>query len=238
MPTLTDDQLLTLNRAGLVAQLLAGAAHEVNNALLVISGTAELLEDGIDTPAAAAKGLARIRSQATKAAAALDALVTFAHGTSNTPGRVDLRDAVAAAIALRRFAIARAGLSISSTAPAEGGFVVDGSPVLMQQAILNLLTNAESALAGVPGGTIRVDLEERDGRALLRVADSGPGVPPDQRARIFEAFRTTTDHRASAGLGLAAARCIAGSTGGDLELEDPASGASFVMAWPLKRAPH
>ncbi|MGH9372047.1 MAG: sensor histidine kinase [Vicinamibacterales bacterium] len=233
MDTLTDDDLVTLNRAATVARLLAGVAHEVNNALLVISGTAELLEDQTDAPDAVAKGLARVRSQSARAAAAIGEVLAFARGAPDARGRVNLREAAADAVALRTYAIGRAGLKVTVSAPEDRSVVVEGSRVLLLQALLNLLTNAEQALSGVPGGSIRVELGEEAGRARLRVADTGHGVPAEERTRIFEPFMTTRDRRQSSGLGLTAARRIARIHGGTLEVDVTPSGASFVLELPM-----
>ena len=67
----TPDDVLTLNRAATVAQLLSGVLHQVNNSLQVIGGTAEMLEQQIGPADAAARSLARIRTQSVKAGAAI-----------------------------------------------------------------------------------------------------------------------------------------------------------------------
>jgi signal transduction histidine kinase len=227
------DDLVTLNRAAVIARLLAGAAHEVNNALLVIGGTAELLEDRVDSPEAVGKGLARIRAQTAKAAGAVSEVLSFARGAPDARGSVNLRETAAAAVGLRSYAIGRAGLTIDFAAPEAVAFIVEGSRVLLQQAILNLIANAEQALAGTRGGAIRVALSERDGFADLRVSDTGGGVPEAERARIFEPFVTTRGRDESTGLGLPAARRIAEMHGGSLTLREASTGAEFVLTLPL-----
>jgi signal transduction histidine kinase len=77
-PGPSDDDLLLLNRAATVAHLLAGATHDVNNALLVISGSAEVLEQRPPSPEALERGLTRIRSQSTRAAAVIAEVLSFA----------------------------------------------------------------------------------------------------------------------------------------------------------------
>jgi signal transduction histidine kinase len=229
---ITDDQLLTLNRASVVARLLAGMAHEVNNSLLVIGGTAELLEDGTSSAEAVTSGLARIRSQTGRAAAGIADVLAFARGVPSARSRVNLAELTGASVALRAYAIGRARLKVEFTPPEEG-VAVQGSRVLLQQAILNLIANAEQALAGAQGGVIRIDLTRSDGMASLLVADTGPGVPADRRDRIFEVFESTGDPESSPGLGLPAARKIAEQHGGRLVLEEVSAGAAFLMELPL-----
>jgi signal transduction histidine kinase len=81
------------------------------------------------------------------------------------------------------------------------------------------------------GGTLRVELDSRDGWATVTVTDSGPGVPAELRERIFEPFFTTRP--GGSGLGLAASRAIAESHGGTLELDAEARGATFVLRLPV-----
>jgi signal transduction histidine kinase len=233
MAPLTEDDVITLNRAATVARLLAGVAHEVNNSLLVIGGTAELLEDTPPGAEALAKGLGRIRSQSAKAAAAISDVLSFARDASTTRGRVNLRELVASSVGLRTYAISRAGLKIDFQADGEATFLVQGSRVLLQQAVLNLITNAEQALAGKPGGRIHVELVARDGRAVLSVTDTGAGIPESDRARIFDPFVTTRDRSQSSGLGLAAVRHIAQSHDGAITIADGTAGATFVFDLPL-----
>ena len=93
--------LLTLNRAATVARLLAGVAHEVNNALQVIGGTTELMQTTPGLPASVADGLQRIAVQNTRAAAAIQEVMLFARQKDAT-GRTNLREIASRSVALRR----------------------------------------------------------------------------------------------------------------------------------------
>ena len=80
-----------------------------------------------------------------------------------------------------------------------------------------------------------VTLAERDGDAVLTVADDGPGIPADERERVFQRFTRLDDARSAdggAGLGLAIARDIAERHGGTLTLDD---GSRFVLRLPVER---
>jgi two-component system NtrC family sensor kinase len=232
---LTTGDLVTLNRAATVARLLAGVTHEVNNALHVISGTAELMEENPAAADAVARGAGRIRSQTARAASAIAEVLAFARDNPDARGRVNVREIAARSVALRKFSIGRAGLSIAFEAPESPGFIADGSRVLLQQAVLNLIANAEQALAGQRGGAITVILAADDRSLTLRLADNGPGVDAGVRDRIFDPFVTTRSRQEFTGIGLTAARHIAETHGGSLTLEDAPSGASFALRLPLAR---
>lgn len=230
MPGPTD--LLTLNRAATVARLLSGVAHEVNNALQVIGGTTELLQTTPGLPQSVLDSLQRIAVQNSRAATAIQEVMTFARQKVDGVARTNLREIANRSAALRSFAIGRARLSIAVDAPPTGRFLVNGNAGLLQLAMLNLIVNAEQALAGQQGGAIRVALEDAPGYVVLRVSDNGPGVDQTAADDVFESFFTTRSRDDASGLGLSAARLVAEQCGGTLTIEDRAPGATFVMRLP------
>ena len=143
-----------------------------------------------------------------------------------------MREVVTRSIALRSYAIGRARLTITPRIPAEGVFRVEGSAALLQQALLNLIVNAEQSLTGHTGSAITVDLERQDESIVVRVADDGPGVDPTVASRIFDAFVTTRPRTEASGIGLTAARAIAEAHRGTLAHEAGSPGAVFVLRLP------
>jgi signal transduction histidine kinase len=224
--------LLTLNRAATVVRLLSGVTHEVNNALQVIGGTTELLQAMPGLPAPVVDGLQRIAVQNTRAATAMQEVMTFARQKVDGSVRSNLREIAARSVALRSFAIGRARLSIAVDAPPTGRFLVSGNAALLQLALLNLIINAEQALAGQHGGAIRLALEESAGHVVLRISDNGPGVERTAVKDLFTPFFTTRPRDEASGLGLWVARLVAEQGGGTLVLEDRSPGATFVMRLP------
>jgi signal transduction histidine kinase len=224
--------LLTLNRAATVARLLAGVAHEVNNALQVIGGTTELLQVAPDLPPPVADGLQRIAVQNARAANAIQEVLLFARQKMDVVGRTNLREVANRSVALRSFAIGRARLSITVDAPATGRFLVTGNDALLKLAVLNLIVNAEQALARHPGGAIRVSLEESASEVVLQVSDNGPGVNDAAAENLFESFFTTRPRDEASGLGLSVARLVAEQCGGTLTLEPSDAGARFALRLP------
>ena len=115
---------------------------------------------------------------------------------------------------------------------AVSGAQLRGNPDELARAVRNLLDNAARHACS----TITVSLRETDHAIRLVVADDGPGVPVEQRDRIFERFTRLDDARArdngGAGLGLAIAHEIVAAYGGSITLEDT-PGARFVMMFLL-----
>jgi signal transduction histidine kinase len=107
----------------------------------------------------------------------------------------------------------------------------------IRQVMLNLLNNAMQAMpAG--GGRIRVSTELTGESILIRVEDSGCGIPPEHLERIFEPFFTTKPPSKGTGLGLSISRAIVERHGGTLRVEStPGRGTTFTVALPVAGAP-
>ena len=230
-PEASDDALIGLNRLATVARLLSGAVHEVNNALQVISGTVEVLESRPDVPAAYRDSLARLRQQSSRAAAALAQVLLFTRAERDGRIPVNVRELAQESLALRDFAIRRARLSTRFEAEEQAVFLVTGNRGALQQALLNVLMNAEQALSGTTG-TIVVQLVGDSRSVTLRVIDEGPGIPFDPPERAFHPFVTTNEPFEAAGLGLWAARALVEQNGGTLTIEPRPAGVAFVMTLP------
>jgi C4-dicarboxylate-specific signal transduction histidine kinase len=102
----------------------------------------------------------------------------------------------------------------------------------IQQALINLLVNAEEALAGQAERQLRITLSRAAGRLQLAIADSGPGVAVELRERIFEPFFTTRGSDRAIGLGLTVSAALAAAHGGRVSLADGGPGATFVLELP------
>ena len=231
----SDEVLLALNRSATAARLLSGAVHEVNNALQVISGSVEILQGRSDLGDPVARALERIRNQSARAAGALADVLVFTKSTVDETGTLDLRETINYCVGVRRFAIHRAGLSVRFEPDPAVTYLVEGTRGLIQQAILNLIVNAEQALVG-SRGTIEVELRTATPWIEVRVSDEGGGVKLVPNERAFEPFVSTRDPRQGAGLGLWAARAIAEVHGGTVTSEDRPGGAVFVLRLPAAKS--
>jgi C4-dicarboxylate-specific signal transduction histidine kinase len=111
--------------------------------------------------------------------------------------------------------------------------LVHGDERTVLQIVLNLILNAEDALAGQPRRELRLIVDRNAAVGTLTVADTGHGVEDGIRVRIFEPFFTTRGERA-VGLGLPVAGQLAAHAGGQVQLRDTAPGATtFVVELPL-----
>ncbi len=127
---------------------------------------------------------------------------------------------------LRRLAGPRAHLELA-LGDACGAVVADPSQV--EQALLNLVTNARDAMP--EGGRLVIETARQDGDLRLTVRDTGVGIPPELRAQLFEPFFTTK--REGHGLGLATVYGVVTGAGGRVEVEsEPGRGSAFHLLLP------
>jgi len=148
-------------------------------------------------------------------------------GTSRATEPLDFDDVV-----LEEVARARVGAGVAVDTTAVSGAPVRGNREDLRRLVRNLVENAVRHAAHA----VRLELSLVDGRARLDVVDDGPGVPADERERVFDRFYRADDARArgagGTGLGLAIARAIAEGHGGTLSLADGDGGAHFVLHLP------
>ena len=202
IPTYSLDppQLMRLNRLATVARLVAGLAHELNNTLQVVSGLVELLTDRPDLPPDTIARLQKIGGQADKATTAIRQVLGYTRDvTTPEAAVVDLTNVVEQALALRRYQLGRLGIAVSVDRPPLMNCHVRGDERQLVQALLNLVMNAEEAMAGQPKRQLRIALAPVDSTIHVHVEDSGPGVPDEIRSRIFMPFFTTRATRSLGG---------------------------------------
>ncbi|MEO8291742.1 MAG: HAMP domain-containing sensor histidine kinase [Actinomycetota bacterium] len=217
-------------------RFVADASHELRTPLTSIGGYAQLFRHGAaDHPDDLAKTMDRIEREAARMGVLVEDLLLLARmdeGMTVSRTSFDL-----AALAARAVEDARAadptGGKISLTAPAP--VPVEADEDRLKQVLDNLLANARAHTP--PGTPVAVRVAGHEGTAVLEVADEGPGVPPEDRTRVFERFYRADESRSrsgggGAGLGLAIAAEIARAHGGTLELVPTDVGATFRLTLP------
>jgi len=216
----------------------ADASHELRTPLTALRSVGEVALRSAPSPEEQREVIGSMLEEVDRLTRLVDDLLLLARGDAGhlrpRRERCDLA-ALAREIADRLLVLAeekRQSLRVDAAVAVE----VCGDPVLLRQALQNLLDNAIEH--GPEGSEIQVAVARGDGAAIAEVVDHGPGVPAEHRERIFERFyrvdpaRSRT--RGGAGLGLAIARWIAQAHGGRIELSDTAGGgATFRVRLPL-----
>lgn len=229
----TRARLLQSEKLAALGQLSATIAHEVRNPLAVIRSAAQSLGERVAPGDVESERAARfITAEIDRLTNVVGSLLAFARPLRLEPRPVGVAELFDAALQLAGPDLARARIQVARPTlltPLQVLADVD----LFRQVLVGLLANAVEA-AG-PDGTIALDVHARGERVAIEIADSGPGVPPDLRARIFEPFFTTRAR--GTGLGLPIARQIVEAHGGTLEVgERRGGGARFTVDLPAARA--
>lgn len=228
-----DSMVVALDRAERARQaLVADVAHELRTPVAILQAETEALVDGVRpvTP----ETLASLHEEAVRLGQRIEDLQTLASadaaGLSLERRCVDLGDTAAHAADLLAGRFTAAGLRLErSLAPAP----VWGDARRLHQVVTNLLDNACKFTPS--GGVVRLEVHPVNGQGELTVADSGPGVPPEERSRVFDRFyRGSAGVRtAGSGIGLAVVAQIVGALGGEVAIGDPPDGgACFVVRLP------
>jgi two-component system NtrC family sensor kinase len=219
-----------------LGQFVAGIAHELNNPLQGVLGHLELLRATGAFPKALRRDIQRIYREADRAAKIVRNLLVFAGTKRLVRRRTSINATLSRVLALRAHAFRAVGIEVVRRHD-ERLPRVKGDPLLLQQAMLNIVLNAEQAIAS--GGRIETRtrlLEENGERAIVvEIRDTGPGIPPAVLSRIFEPFYTTKEVGKGTGLGLAITYGIIQEHGGQIVVSNhPDGGAVFTVRLPVE----
>lgn len=230
-----------------LGEMATGMAHELNQPINIIHmaaqnalGEVQPLEPDEPTPAPTPEVLAfvtekldTILSQTRRAASLISHMRVFGRVPEQAPVPFDARQACTVAHDLVGQQIRTRGISLELALDERPAMVL-GHQTLLEQVIVNLLVNARDAVAAKDDGERRIDLSCRavDGRVVIEVRDSGPGVADAIRDRIFDPFFTTKEVGRGTGLGLAISYGIIKEMGGKIFLAPSKSGANFRIELP------
>jgi signal transduction histidine kinase len=226
-------QVIRQERLAAVGQLVSGVAHEINNPLQAILGFAELLQMQANVPEEVKGDLVLIQKESARACGIIRNLALFARQQTGDAGPVRLADVIASVAELRQRRLESEDIELC---------VRDDShqPVLavlaeLQQVVLNFVVNAEQAIvmSGRRPGRITIRTRDEGDRVILEVEDTGPGIPHENEAKLFQPFFTTKPVGQGTGLGLSVSYGIIDSLGGHIGYRRaPAGGAIFYFDLP------
>jgi signal transduction histidine kinase len=231
----TQLQLIQSEKLAAVGQLTAGIVHDVKNPLAVIKGLAELLQDDTGMSDETRRELKVIKESAEKANRIVSDLLKFSRQTTSELRPQDLRETVEAALRLTTYLIREARVQLVSDIPAQALLVAYDAQQI-EQVLINLIHNAIQAMPN--RGTLQVKLYGLDGKAVISVADSGVGIPPENLKRIFDPFFTTKPEGQGTGLGLSVSYGIIANHQGQIEVQsEMGKGTTFTIWLPMAQKP-
>jgi len=226
-----EDRVKLSDRQAALVRIAAGMAHEIRNPLAAVRGATELLSQYSEGLEDQKKLLSIVIRESDRLNDLLGDFLVTVNPRRKQKAHVMLNDLVVETVDLfSKEPRVRDRVSVETLV--NRGVEVQGDPQRLKQALWNLLSNALEATPD--GGVVRVSLEsdEKPGQAVLRVKDSGTGIPPEIKDRIFEPFTSTKE--GGTGLGLPMVLSIVEAHEGTIEIEEQWSiGTAFVIRLPV-----
>ncbi len=226
---LPDDALEEINRLWTIASVFANTAHDVNNAIQVIAGSAELLEAG-DLDSAVRRRVETIRTEAAKAARAVDRLHTYAKTRPILIQTLDVQPLVEGAVEMRTASAGRRRVVLSIDRESMGPCLALVDGVRLQQALLDLLLVAEQRVCGARRARVVVAIERAGAMANVVVRATSDGAaalaPEDGHPSSASA------HDVTVGAQLWAAAHLAALQHGDLAIADSDNALTLTLSVP------
>jgi signal transduction histidine kinase len=214
-------------------EFTADASHELRTPLTVIEAEIELARSGPPDPEGDRLALDHVARESRRLKQIVDDLLWLARSDSAPPTPVGAPADLVAAVdsCAERFMAVAGGRGITLSVDHLGAAAwIDTAPEWVDRLAGTLLDNA--CRYTPEGGAVRVSVGSAGGRAVLRVEDSGPGIPAAERARLFDRFKRASDTPGGAGLGLAIADSVVRSTGGRWRVGDSALGGALMeVTW-------
>ena len=219
--------LVQANKLATLGQVTAGLAHEVNQPLATIRLLAEnALALQNTAPNEVTENLGKIVRMSERIGQITTHLRGFARKATGQVGSISVKEAIDASVMLTasRRRVEGARLVIEGASP---DLLVRAEAVRLEQVLVNLIQNAQEALAGRPDPEIRITVSADATHVTISIADNGPGLRPDIAAQLFTPFATSKPD--GLGLGLVIAQDIVRDLGNELTADPPLpdQGATF-----------
>jgi len=232
-------KLIQSEKMSAFGQMSAGIAHEVKNPLAGILGYAQIVKKKLDDRPELVAHVEIIEKETIRCKEIVENLMRFARQEKAQFVRIDVNRAVRDSVRLVEHQISVSGIKIVQNYALEGGPIfIKGNTNQLQQVMLNLMLNAQHAMESKGSLTVSTHYDEKGGRAMVVVSDTGVGMPPEVQSRIFEPFYTTKGVGKGTGLGLSVSIGIVKDHKGTIEVESsPGKGSSFTISIPVDEDP-
>jgi signal transduction histidine kinase len=225
-----QEELAQSEKLAGIGTLASGIAHEINNPLTGIIGTAELLKDEVEANAEYAEYVNDIIHYAQNAAEVISELKEYTHKEQQRAESVNISEVIDTSLKLAGRGMQLDDIRIEKQY--EDGIEIEADPVELQQVFLNLIINAVQAMEGK--GELRLSSKKVKDQAIVSIEDTGLGIDQKNMDRIFNPFFTTKDPRNGTGLGLSITHQIVTKLGGRITVKSSqGSGTEFTIYFPL-----
>ncbi|MDB4299473.1 ATP-binding protein [bacterium] len=233
----TSAQLIQAAKLATLGEMSTGMAHELNQPLNVISLASSNLRFSIKKDKATSEKtllkLDRIDSAVQRAASIIDHMRAYGRLAGENLAEINVGEVCIGACNLLEQQLKLVNIALVNGVP-DAGLQVTGNAIQLEQVLINLINNAKDAIKdGGSEGVIKLDAELSGDMVLLKVTDSGGGIPNHVLPHIFEPFFTTKPVGKGTGLGGSISYGIVREMHGDIWAENVSGGAQITISLPL-----
>ena len=229
-------QLMEASRLASIGEMVSGIAHEINNPMAAVMGFSQLVLRR-DLEPSVRRDVMKIFEEGRRASKIFTDLQAFAHTGEAMRDYVDAADMVRRVLDFRGYELRVHDIDVVTDLGSVPATVL-AERSKIEQALLNLVTNAEQFMAPQGGGTLTVKLTAGRDVVRISIADDGPGIPEQHLPKIFDPFFTTTEVGGGKGLGLSVSHGIIRDHGGSITaISAPNQGAEFIVELPFATDP-
>jgi len=234
-----EEQMFNTEKLASIGTLAGGVAHEINNPLAIILGFTDLLMEKFSENPESYDILKTIQKQGNNAKRIVENLLSFVRYKEHREEDVDVNKNIEELLAVKGNTLSLHNISVVKDL-GESLPMVRGDPNELQQVFFNIMNNAVPVMKG--GGRLTIQtrsINTEGGQNIeIRISDTGSGIEPEHRARIFDPLFTTKKVGEGTGLGLTVSYAIVKKYGGSLTFEtktkeeSPDSGTTFMITLP------
>lgn len=231
-------KLLQSEKMVALGTLAGGVAHEINNPLGGILAFAQLIQRDLDEGSSLKDDIREIESAAIRCKEIVENLLEFSRQShENEKTEVAINSVIEKILPLVRLKLRSQQIELKTEYDQRDPRIM-GSATRFQQVILNLLTNAAQAID--KNGIVRIStcLDEKNRTVIVKIEDTGCGIPAEDLGRIFDPYFTTKDAGGGTGLGLSISYSIISEYGGQIDVQSEVDrGSLFTITLPAKVMP-
>jgi two-component system NtrC family sensor kinase len=231
----TSQQIMKSERLATLGQLAAGVAHEINNPLGAVLMYTHLALEDLDEKDVLRENLKKAAVEASRCKDIVKGLLDFARQTEPKVEEADVNETIEQTLAVVENQALFQNVKITKViCPSLPKVMMDVGQ--MQQVFTNIVLNAAEAMEGEGGLTVATRMAPDNEYIEIEFADTGCGIPLENREKVFEPFFTTKEVGHGTGLGLAVSHGVITRHKGTIELKSElGKGTSFIIRLPLKQ---
>jgi two-component system NtrC family sensor kinase len=231
----TQQQIMKSERLATLGQLAAGVAHEINNPLGAILMYTNLALEDLEEGNTLRTNLERAVTEASRCKDIVKGLLDFARQTEPKVQEADVNETLERTLAVVENQALFQNVKITKViCPSLPKVLMDVSQI--QQVFTNIILNAAEAMEGKGELTLTTRMAPNNEYVEIEFTDTGCGIPPESREKIFDPFYTTKEVGRGTGLGLSISLGIIAKHNGTIQVRsEPGKGTTFLVRLPLKR---